>query len=109
MLFQFIKKDDKQNVKNYRPVGLLPIYGKIFELLIYDVMYDFLTENDPFLQASQDLDPVTLTSINSFLLIMRFQMHLIRDLKIERYILIFQRLLTRYGMMVLFLNCIKIV
>ena len=47
MLFQFIKKDDKQNVKNYRPVGLLPIYGKIFERLIYDVMYDFLTENDP--------------------------------------------------------------
>ena len=47
MLFQFIKKDDKQNVKNYLPVGLLPIYGKIFERLIYDVMYDFLTENDP--------------------------------------------------------------
>ena len=27
-------KDDKQNVKNYRPVSLLPIYGKIFECLI---------------------------------------------------------------------------
>ena len=40
------KKDDKQNVKNYRPVLLLPICGKIFERLIYNVMYDFLTEND---------------------------------------------------------------
>ena len=40
------KKDDKQNVKNYRPVSLLPICGKIFERLIYNVMYDFLTEND---------------------------------------------------------------
>ena len=40
------KKDDKQNVKNYRPVSLLPICGKIFESLIYNVMYDFLTENN---------------------------------------------------------------
>ena len=40
------KKDDKRNVKNYRPVSLLPICGKIFERLIYNVMYDFLTEND---------------------------------------------------------------
>ena len=40
------KKDDKQNVKNYRPVPLLAICGKIFERVIYNVMYDFLTEND---------------------------------------------------------------
>ena len=40
------KKDDKQNVKNYHPVSLLPICGKIFERLIYNVMYEFLTEND---------------------------------------------------------------
>ena len=40
------KKDDKQNVKNYCPVSLLPICGKIFERLIYNVMYEFLTEND---------------------------------------------------------------
>ena len=38
--------EDKQNVKNYRPVSLLPICGKIFESLIYKVMYDFLTENN---------------------------------------------------------------
>ena len=40
------KKDDKQNVKNYRPVSLLPICGKILERLIYNVMYNFLTEKD---------------------------------------------------------------
>ena len=39
------KKDDKQNVKNYHPVSLLSICGKIFECLIYKVMYDFLAEN----------------------------------------------------------------
>ena len=40
------KKDDLQNVKNYCSVSLLPICGKMFERLIYNVMYDFLTEND---------------------------------------------------------------
>ena len=40
------KKDDKQNITNYRPVSLLPICGKIFERLIYNVINDFLTEND---------------------------------------------------------------
>ena len=38
------KRDDKQNV--YRPVSLLPIFGKIFERLIYNEMYSFFIEND---------------------------------------------------------------
>ena len=67
------KKDDKQNVNNYCPVSLLPICGKMFERLIYNIMYDliisFITS---FLQTSQDLDRLTLPSINSFLLIMKF-------------------------------------
>ena len=34
------KKDDKQNVKNYHPVSLLPICGKIFEdILMLFVIY----------------------------------------------------------------------
>ena len=40
------KGDDKQDVKNYRPVSLLPIFGKIFERLIYNGMYSFFVEND---------------------------------------------------------------
>ena len=40
------KKDEKQNVKNYRPVSLSPICGKIFERLIYRVMSDFLSDNN---------------------------------------------------------------
>ena len=40
------KRYDKQNVKNYRPVSLLPIFGKIFERLIYNEMYSFFIEND---------------------------------------------------------------
>ena len=40
------KKDNKQNVKNYCPISLLPIFGKIFERLIYKEMYSFFIEND---------------------------------------------------------------
>ena len=63
------KKDDKQNVKSYHPVSFLPICGKIFERLIYNVLYDFLTRND---LLSPNLDWETLALINSFLLIMKF-------------------------------------
>ena len=34
------KKDAKDNVKNYRPVSTLPIFGKIFEKVPYSRIYD---------------------------------------------------------------------
>ena len=40
------KKGDKQTLKNYRPVSLLPIYSKIFERLLYNEMFGFLLDKD---------------------------------------------------------------
>ena len=40
------KKDDKQCLKNYRPISLLPICGKIFEKLIFNEMFKFFIENE---------------------------------------------------------------
>ena len=40
------KKGDKQVIKNYRPVSLLPICGKVFERLIFNEMFSFLLENN---------------------------------------------------------------
>ena len=40
------KKGDKQILKNYRPVSLLPICGKIFERLIFNELFNFLLENN---------------------------------------------------------------
>ena len=35
------QKGDKQTIKNYRPVSLLHICAKIFERLLYDLIFDF--------------------------------------------------------------------
>ena len=41
-------KGDKSVVKNYRPVSLLPIFGKIFEKCIFDVIYSYMEGNGLF-------------------------------------------------------------
>ena len=40
------KKGDTQCLKNYRPVSLLPICGKILERLIFNEMFRFPIENN---------------------------------------------------------------
>ena len=40
------KKNDKQLVNNYRPISLLPIFGKIFEKIIFKRIYNFLSEEN---------------------------------------------------------------
>ena len=40
------KKGDNQTVKNYRPVSLLPICGKIYERLLYNEMFNVFLEID---------------------------------------------------------------
>ena len=40
------KKGDKQSLKSYRPISLLPICGKIFEKVIFNGMFKFFNENN---------------------------------------------------------------
>ena len=40
------KKNDKQLVTNYRPITLLPIFGKLFEKIIFNRIYNFLLEGN---------------------------------------------------------------
>ena len=40
------KKSDKQILKNYWPVSLLPICGKFLERLIYNSLFEYFIEND---------------------------------------------------------------
>jgi len=40
------KKGDKQLIKNYRPISLLPVCGKIFEKIIFNNLYNHLTTHN---------------------------------------------------------------
>ena len=62
------KKGDKQIFKNYRPVFLLTISGKMFESLIYNNLFEYFIENDLISQnqsgfKSGDLCINQLTSV----------------------------------------------
>ena len=46
------KKCDKQLIKNYRPVSLLSICGKVFERLIFNSLFNYFIENN-FLSPHQ--------------------------------------------------------
>ena len=41
-----LKKGDKQLIKNYRPISLLPICGKILENIIFNNLYAYLHTNN---------------------------------------------------------------
>ena len=42
-----VHKKNRKNLKqNYRPISLLPIFGKIFEKMICDTLYEHLTANE---------------------------------------------------------------
>ena len=51
------KKGDKQILKKYRPVSLLPICGKIFERLIYNNFFEYFIENDLIFQNQSGFKP----------------------------------------------------
>ena len=41
-----VRPDNKNILKNYRPISLLPVCGKIFEKCIYNSLYSYLESND---------------------------------------------------------------
>ena len=50
-------KNNKQKVKNYRRISLLPVSNKIFESLLYDSMFTFFTENNLISQNQSGFKP----------------------------------------------------
>ena len=56
------KKGDKQIVKNYRPISLLPICGKFFEKLVFNHLYAFLTNNNLITKNQSGFRPGDSTS-----------------------------------------------
>ena len=42
------KKGSKQEITNYRPISLLPIFSKIFERIIFNALYNYIHQNNYF-------------------------------------------------------------
>ena len=56
------KKNDKQVIKNYRPISLLPIIGKIFEKIIFNNLYNYLNANNLITKNQSGFRPGDSTS-----------------------------------------------
>ena len=94
----------KQTMRNYDPVSLLPIYGKIFVTLMFNKMFKLFIENKLILLVSLVLNQAIPASIDYYLLLMRYIVLLLKVLKLEVSSWISQRHLIRCGMMVLSAN-----
>ena len=53
----FKKKNNKQEVKNYSLISLLPVSSKVFERLLYGSMFKFFTENSLISQNQSGFKP----------------------------------------------------
>ena len=62
------KKESRQSKTNYRPISLLPIFGKIFEKLLFDTLYCHLCDNNLLTQNQSGFRPGDST-INQLLAI----------------------------------------
>ena len=51
------KREDKMLVKNYRPISLLPIFGKMFERVIYKSLFNYFQSNRLFTPAQSGFLP----------------------------------------------------
>ena len=56
-IFPIHKKGDKQNIKNYRPVSVLPICCKIFDRLVFNEMFIYLTANKLISKSQSGFQP----------------------------------------------------
>ena len=64
------KKGDKQSLKNYCSISLLPIYGKTFKGLIYKKMVEYFIENNLISHNQSGFKPGDF-SLNQMLSIIR--------------------------------------
>ena len=39
-----LKKKDQSDVENYRPVSILPVFSKVYEMCMYDQMYEYFNK-----------------------------------------------------------------
>ena len=51
------KKEDKTLINNYHPISLLPIFGRIFERVIYNSLFNSFLNNKLFTPSQSGFLP----------------------------------------------------
>ena len=51
------KKESKNLIKNYQPISLLPIFGKVFERLVFNMLFNFFLQNKLFTPCQSGFIP----------------------------------------------------
>ena len=71
------KKDNEELLENYRPVSTLPIFGKIFEKVIYDRLYNyFVSQGAQFgFRKNHSTSHALNVSIELGILLHQFRVH----------------------------------
>ena len=81
------KKGNKQLIKNYRPIPLLPVCGKILENIIFTNLYTYLHTNILITKNQSGFRPGDSTTNNDYIFLMKSIMLLLalNPLKLEQY------------------------
>ena len=95
------KKGDKQTLKNYRPVSLLPFSNKIFERPLYNEMFGFLLDNGLISANQSGFKPGDSCIINFLSITHNIYKSFDDGYDVEVFFLTFQKHLIKYGTMVL--------
>ena len=66
------KKDSRRCKTNYRPISLLPIFGKLYENIIFDSVYNHLRQNGLLTPHQSGFQPGDSTIISCCQLLIRF-------------------------------------
>ena len=96
------KKRDKQILKNYRPISLLSIAGKIFERLLYDRMFEFFIASNLIYKNQSGFRPGD-SCIDQLLSII-LEIYQSFDDNVEIIFLDISKALIRFGTKILYSN-----
>ena len=47
-LIPVFKKGDKENVENYQPISIFPVFSKVLERIMHNPLYEYFMNNNLF-------------------------------------------------------------
>ena len=77
------KKEDKMLVKNYRPISLLPIFGKMFERVIYNSLFNYFQSSILFAPSQSGFHPGDLCIAQILSLINEIQIAFLENTTVD--------------------------